>query len=108
AHGYLLHQFYSPLSNHRTDQYGGSFDNRIRLLLEVTELVKAEWGNDKPLFVRLSATDWTDEGWNINDSIALAKRLKSLGVDLIDTSTGGNATGVSIPTEPGYQVKFAE
>ncbi len=106
AHGYLLHQFYSPLSNHRTDEYGGSFENRIRLLLEVTQLVKAVWGEEKPLFVRISATDWTDGGWSIEDSIELAKRLKALGVDLIDTSSGGNVRA-SIPTGPGYQVDFA-
>lgn len=108
AHGYLLHQFYSPLSNHRTDHYGGNFDNRIRLLLEITELVKAEWGEEKPLFVRISATDWREDGWNIQDSIELSKRLKELGVDLIDTSTGGNVGGVKIPLKPGYQVTFAE
>lgn len=107
AHGYLLHQFYSPLSNHRTDLYGGSFENRIRLLLEITELVKAEWGNEKPLFVRISATDWVEDGWNINDSVKLAKALKKLGVDVIDTSTGGNIGGVKIPLKPGYQVDFA-
>lgn len=108
AHGYLLHQFYSPLSNQRTDQYGGSFENRIRLLLEITTLVKKEWGSDKPLFVRISATDWTENGWTLTDSIALAKRLKEKGVDLIDTSSGGNISGVTIPNKPGYQVKFAE
>lgn len=106
AHGYLLHQFYSPLSNKRTDQYGGSFENRIRLLLEVTQLVKKEWGNDKPLFVRISATDWDPDGWNLDDSIKLAKKLKELGVDLIDTSTGGNVKA-EIPVKPIYQVKFA-
>lgn len=108
AHGYLLHQFYSPLSNHRTDQYGGSFENRIRLLLEITELVKAEWGEEKPLFVRISATDWQADGWTIEDSINLAKELKKLGVDVIDTSTGGNNTRVHIPLKPGYQVPFAQ
>lgn len=107
AHGYLLHQFYSPLSNHRTDEYGGSFENRIRLLLEITQLVKKEWGNEKPLFVRISATDWTEKGWTINDSIKLTQALKKMGVDLIDTSTGGNMGGAKIPLKPGYQVEFA-
>lgn len=107
AHGYLFHQFYSPLSNKRADKYGGSFENRIRFLLEVTELVQKEWGSEKPLFVRISATDWTEGGWTIEDSVKLAKRLKDLGVDLIDTSTGGNVPFATIPTSPGYQVKFA-
>ncbi len=107
AHGYLFHQFYSSLSNKRADRYGGSFENRIRFLLEVTELVQKEWGSEKPLFVRISATDWTDGGWTIEDSVKLAKRLKDLGVDLIDTSTGGNIPFATIPSAPGYQVKFA-
>lgn len=106
AHGYLLHQFYSPVSNRRSDQYGGSFENRVRLLLEVTELVKQEWGDEKPLFVRISATDWTDDGWSIEDSVLLAKELKKLGVDAIDTSTGGNVR-TDIPAGPSYQVDFA-
>ena len=108
AHGYLFHQFYSPLANNRTDEYGGSFENRIRLLLEVTELVRAEWPEGKPLFVRISATDWTEGGWTIEDSVKLAVALKKRGVDLIDTSTGGNVPKAEIPSEPGYQVKFAE
>ncbi len=108
AHGYLFHQFYSPFANNRTDKYGGSFENRIRLLLEVTELVRKEWPEDKPLFVRISATDWTEGGWTIDDSVNLAKELKKLGVDLIDTSTGGNVPKATIPSEPGYQVEFAE
>lgn len=107
AHGYLLHQFYSPVSNHRNDNYGGSFENRIRLPLEITELVKKEWGSEKPLFVRISATDWTQDGWTIEDSVELCKRLKSLGVDLIDVSSGGNVSA-EIPNVPGYQVGFAE
>lgn len=107
AHGYLLHEFYSPLSNKRIDEYGGSFQNRIRLLLEITELVKQEWGNEKPLFVRISATDWHEKGWKVEDSVRLAQKLKKLGVDLIDTSTGGNITDVKIPLKPGYQVQFA-
>ncbi|MCD8741822.1 NADPH dehydrogenase NamA [Mucilaginibacter roseus] len=108
AHGYLLHQFYSPLSNHRTDEYGGSFENRIRLLIEVVEAVKEVWPASLPLFVRISATDWTDGGWTIEDSVALAKKLKEAGVDLIDTSTGGNVPRASIPVKPGYQVEFAQ
>lgn len=108
AHGYLFHQFYSPLSNARKDEYGGSFENRIRLLLDVTAEVKKEWGNEKPLFVRISATDWTEGGWTIDDSVKLSKRLKDLGVDLIDTSSGGNVPQAKIPTAPGYQAGFAE
>lgn len=108
AHGYLLHEFYSPISNQRTDKYGGSFENRIRLLLEVTERVRQVWPEDLPLIVRISATDWTEGGWTVDDSVALAKELKRLGVDLIDCSTGGNVPRASIPVGPGYQVKFAE
>ncbi len=107
AHGYLFHQFYSPLANKREDEYGGSFDKRIRLLMEVTAAVKNEWGNEKPLFVRVSATDWTEGGWTVEDSIILSKRLKNLGVDLIDTSSGGNVPRAKIPTAPGYQAGFA-
>ncbi len=107
AHGYLFHQFYSPLANERTDQYGGSFENRIRLLLEVTEVVREVWPDKKPLFVRISATDWTEGGWNIEDSVKLAVELKKLGVDLIDTSSGGNVPKATIPSEPGYQSDFA-
>ncbi len=108
AHGYLLHQFYSPLSNKRTDEYGGSFENRIRLLLEVVAEVKSVWPEDLPLFVRISATDWTEGGWTKEDSVKLAGYLKSAGVDLIDTSTGGNVPVAKIPVGPGYQVEFAE
>lgn len=107
AHGYLFHQFYSPLANERTDKYGGSFENRIRLLLEVTELVRKEWPENKPLFVRISATDWTEGGWTIEDSVKLSLELKKLGVDLIDTSSGGNVPKATIPSEPGYQADFA-
>jgi 2,4-dienoyl-CoA reductase-like NADH-dependent reductase (Old Yellow Enzyme family) len=107
AHGYLMHQFYSPLSNHRTDEYGGSFENRIRLLLEVIETVKEVWPEENPLFVRLSATDWTEGGWTIDDSIKLVNILKTKGVDFIDTSSGGNVLA-RIPLKPGYQVEFAE
>lgn len=107
AHGYLFHQFYSPLANNRTDDYGGSFENRIRLLLEVTEIVRKEWPDEKPLFVRISATDWTEGGWTLEDSVKLAMELKKLGVDLIDTSSGGNVPTAKIPSAPGYQVEFA-
>lgn len=108
AHGYLLHQFYSPLSNKREDKYGGSFENRIRLLQEVVASVQTVWPKNLPLFVRLSATDWVDGGWTVEDSVALAKILKEKGVDVIDASTGGNIPGVKIPLTPLYQVPFAE
>ncbi|RYY20544.1 MAG: NADH:flavin oxidoreductase/NADH oxidase [Chitinophagaceae bacterium] len=107
AHGYLIHQFYSPFSNNRTDEYGGNFENRVRLLVEVTRAVKSEWGEDKPLFVRISATDWTEGGWTIEDSVHLSKMLKNEGVHLIDTSSGGNVPAAKIPNTPGYQVDFA-
>ncbi|MFD3001475.1 NADH:flavin oxidoreductase/NADH oxidase [Pontibacter toksunensis] len=107
AHGYLLHEFYSPLSNHRTDSYGGSFENRVRLLLEVTEAVQEVWPSDFPLLVRISATDWAEGGWTGEDSIELARVLKSKGVDLIDCSTGGNVPKASIPVGPLYQAQFA-
>src|ERR1035441_5165218 len=87
AHGYLLHSFYSPLSNNRTDEYGGSFPNRIRLLLEVVDAVRREWPPSKPLFVRISATDWLEGGWCADDSVLLVKQLAAHGVDLIDCST---------------------
>jgi len=108
AHGYLLHEFYSLLSNQRTDQYGGSFENRIRLLLEVTERVRQVWPEELPLLVRISATDWTEGGWTGDDSVALAKELKKRGVDLIDCSTGANVPQATIPVGPGYQVPFAQ
>src|SRR5690554_1859858 len=107
AHGYLFHQFYSPLANDRKDEYGGSFENRIRLLLEVTQAVRKVWPEEKPLFVRISATDWTSGGWTIEDSVKLSSRLKELGVDLIDTSSGGNVPKATIPSAPGYQADFA-
>jgi len=107
AHGYLLHEFYSPLSNKRTDEYGGSFDNRVRLLLEVVDAVHEVWPASHPLFVRISSTDWTEGGWDITDSVALAKLLKDKGVDLVDCSSGGNVLA-KIPLKPGYQVEFAE
>ena len=108
AHGYLLHEFLSPLSNHRTDIYGGSFENRIRLLVETVDAVRVVWPEHQPLFVRISATDWTVGGWDIEQSVALARVLKQHGVDLIDTSSGGNVAGAKIPTAPSYQVPFAE
>ena len=108
AHGYLLHQFLSPLSNHRTDNYGGSLENRMRLTLRVAERVRAAMPEDLALFVRISATDWAEEGgWDVEQSIELAKRLKATGVDLIDVSSGGTLAKVNIPVAPGYQVPFA-
>lgn len=107
AHGYLIHEFYSPYSNHRTDEYGGSFENRIRLLLEIADGIREVWPQEYPLFVRISATEWVAGNWDIADSIALAKILKDKGVDLVDCSTGGNIAGVKIPLKPGYQVEFA-
>ena len=108
AHGYLLHQFLSPLSNLRTDEYGGSFENRIRLTLEVIAAVQSEWPNSLPLFVRISATDWAEGGWNIEESIQLSKLLKEKGVDLVDVSSGGAVSHQQIPVESNYQVPFAE
>jgi 2,4-dienoyl-CoA reductase-like NADH-dependent reductase (Old Yellow Enzyme family) len=108
AHGYLLHQFFSPLSNLRTDDYGGSFENRIRLMLEVLEAVQSEWPDNLPLFVRISATDWAEGGWNIEESVQLSKILKEKGVDLMDVSSGGLVSHQQIPLGPGYQVPFAE
>ena len=108
AHGYLLHQFLSPLSNQRQDQYGGSFDNRIRLVLQVTEAVRDVWPQELPVFVRVSATDWVEDGWNADETVELARRLKGLGVDLIDVSSGGTSANAEIPTGPGYQTRFAE
>ncbi|WP_338869617.1 NADPH dehydrogenase NamA [Spirosoma sp. SC4-14] len=108
AHGYLLHEFLSPLSNQRTDDYGGSFDNRIRIVVDVVERVRAVWPEEYPLFVRISASDWTEGGWTIDDSVALAAVLKTKGVDVIDCSSGGNVAHAKIPLRPGYQVPFAE
>lgn len=108
AHGYLMHQFLSPLSNHRTDEYGGSLENRMRFPLEVTTAVRKVWPDQLPLMVRISATDWTENSWDENQSVVLVKELKKLGVDLIDTSTGGNVAKATIPIGPGYQVPFAE
>lgn len=108
AHGYLVNQFLSPFSNQRTDEYGGSFENRIRLLLEIIESVKEVWPEENLLFVRISTTEWVEGGWTADDSVALSKILKDKGVDLIDCSTGGNIPNVKIPLIPGYQVEFAE
>jgi 2,4-dienoyl-CoA reductase-like NADH-dependent reductase (Old Yellow Enzyme family) len=108
AHGYLLHQFLSPLANQRTDGYGGSLENRMRLALQVTERVRAAWPEHLPLFVRISATDWVDGGWNADESMELARQLKKRGVDLVDCSSGGMVPGAQIPVGPGYQVPFAE
>jgi 2,4-dienoyl-CoA reductase-like NADH-dependent reductase (Old Yellow Enzyme family) len=107
AHGYLLHQFLSPLSNHRADEYGGSYPNRARLLLEVVDAVRLALPTGAPLLVRISATDWTDGGWTIEDSVRLARLLREHGVDLVDVSSGGNAPDAKITVGPGYQVEFA-
>lgn len=108
AHGYLLHQFLSPLSNFRTDEYGGNFENRIRLTLDVVAAVQSEWPENLPLFIRISATDWADGGWNLEESIKLSKILKEKGVDLIDVSSGGAVSHQEISLGPNYQVPFAE
>jgi 2,4-dienoyl-CoA reductase-like NADH-dependent reductase (Old Yellow Enzyme family) len=108
AHGYLINEFLSPHSNRRTDAYGGSYENRIRFALEVVDAVRAVWPQDKPLFFRVSATEWLEEdGWTADDTVRLAAELRAHGVDLLDVSTGGNASGVRIPVGPGYQVPFA-
>jgi 2,4-dienoyl-CoA reductase-like NADH-dependent reductase (Old Yellow Enzyme family) len=108
AHGYLIHEFLSPLSNRRQDAYGGSFENRTRLLREIVAAVRSSWPEGAPLFVRISATDWIDGGWDIQQSVELARRLKEIGVDLIDCSSGGNVAHAQIPVGPGYQTRFAE
>jgi 2,4-dienoyl-CoA reductase-like NADH-dependent reductase (Old Yellow Enzyme family) len=110
AHGYLLHEFLSPLSNKRTDAYGGSFENRARFLLEVTDAVRAVWPDDKPLFVRISATDWTDAGWTLDDSVRLVPLLTARGVDVIDVSSAGiGRSPLEMAAQaPAYQVPFAE
>jgi 2,4-dienoyl-CoA reductase-like NADH-dependent reductase (Old Yellow Enzyme family) len=107
AHGYLLHQFLSPLSNRRDDEYGGSFDDRVRMVLEVTDAVRDVWPADKPLFVRVSATDWFEGGWEIDDTVALCAQLADHGVDLIDCSSGGSVADLKAPEHPGYLVGFA-
>ena len=108
AHGYLISEFLSPLANHRTDEYGGSFENRIRLLLEVVSAIRKSWPERAPLFVRISATDWVEGGWTLDESVELAKHLKNSGVDLVDCSSGGNVPPAQIPVGPGYQTPFAE
>ena len=108
AHGYLIHQFLSPLSNRRDDEFGGSYDNRVRLLKQVCQAIREEWPADLPLFVRLSATDWAEGGWRPEDTVALAHHLSEYGVDLIDCSSGGNVAGAAIPAGPGYQVPFSQ
>ena len=107
AHGYLLHQFLSPLSNRRTDGYGGSFDNRTRLVREVVAAVRAKWPERLPLLIRLSATDWVDGGWNVDETIELCRTLRGLGVDLVDVSSAGLVPTAIIPAGPGFQTEFA-
>ncbi len=108
AHGYLLHSFYSPISNQRSDEYGGSFENRIRFLMETIRAIRPIWPAHLPLTVRISSTDWVDGGWTMAESIELARRLKAEGVDLIDCSSGGGVASASVPVGPGYQVPFSE
>lgn len=109
AHGYLIHEFYSPISNHRTDEYGGSFENRIRFLLEVIAAIQEVWPEDLPIFVRISATDWVGEaGWQVEDSVELAKILKTKNIDLVDCSSAANVRGAKIPVGPNYQVPLAD
>jgi 2,4-dienoyl-CoA reductase-like NADH-dependent reductase (Old Yellow Enzyme family) len=108
AHGYLLHEFLSPLSNNRKDEYGGSFENRIRLLEQIVDAVKTVWPSENLLIVRISSSDWTEGGWNIEDSVKLAGVLKVMGVDIIDCSSGGNINNAKIPVGPGFQVQFSE
>lgn len=108
AHGYLLHEFLSPLSNQRKDQYGGTFDHRVRALLETVRSVRRRWPERLPLFVRISATDWADGGWDLDQSVELSKRLGEEGVDLVDCSSGGLVPGAKIPAGPGYQAQFSE
>ena len=108
AHGYLVHSFLSPLSNERTDAYGGSFDGRVRIALEIAEAVRKVWPERLPLFARVSAADWASGGWDLPQTVELAKRLKDRGVDLIDCSSGGAVPYAKIPVGPGYQVPFAE
>ncbi len=107
AHGYLLDEFLSPLTNHRNDNYGGSFDNRIRIVCQAVEAIRREWPEELPLFIRLSCVDWRDDGWTLEDSVALARCLKPMGVDVVDCSSGGVVPHVKIPAGPGYQVEFA-
>jgi 2,4-dienoyl-CoA reductase-like NADH-dependent reductase (Old Yellow Enzyme family) len=108
AHGYLVHEFYSPISNQREDNYGGTLENRCRLAIEIANSVRETIPDGTPLFVRISSTDWTEGGWNIEQSVQLTKWLKDVGVDLIDCSSGGNVPNAKIPLAPGYQIPFAE
>jgi 2,4-dienoyl-CoA reductase-like NADH-dependent reductase (Old Yellow Enzyme family) len=108
AHGYLVHQFLSPLSNRRQDAHGGPFDNRARLALEVTEAVRGEWPERLPLLARISATDWVEGGWTVEESVQLARLMRAAGVDLVDCSSGGTVPGAAVPVGPGYQTPFAE
>jgi 2,4-dienoyl-CoA reductase-like NADH-dependent reductase (Old Yellow Enzyme family) len=108
AHGYLLHEFFSPLSNHRADSYGGSFENRTRIAREVVTRVRRFWPERLPLFIRISSTDWVEGGWDIEQAVELARTLGPLGVDLVDCSSGGNVADAKVPMAPGYQVPFAE
>jgi len=107
AHGYLLHEFLSPISNQRRDAYGGSFENRIRLLVEVANAVRAVWPENLPLLVRISATDWMEGGWSVDESVELSRKLKACGVDLVDVSSGGTSLAAKIPVGPGFQSEFA-
>ena len=107
AHGYLMHEFLSPLSNHRTDEYGGSLENRMRLPLAVAQAVRSAVPDSVPVFVRISATDWVDGGWDLEQSVVFCQRLKDIGIDLIDVSSGGNVQRAPIPVAPNYQVPFA-
>lgn len=108
AHGYLLHQFLSPLANRRTDGYGGSFENRTRLVREVVAAVRAAWPESLPLLVRISATDWVEGGWDVDQSVELCRALRDLGVDLVDVSSGGQVPDAKVPVGPGYQAAFAD
>jgi 2,4-dienoyl-CoA reductase-like NADH-dependent reductase (Old Yellow Enzyme family) len=108
AHGYLLHEFLSPITNHRQDEFGGSYDSRTRLLKQVCRAAREEWPSGLPLFVRVSCTDWADGGWDDRQTVALAHHLSSYGVDLLDCSSGGIAPGIAIPVGPGYQVPFSQ
>lgn len=108
AHGYLLHEFLSPLSNHRQDLYGGSFENRIRLPLQIAKEIRMIWPESRPIFVRISTSDWSENGWDLEQSVRFCQELKKVGVDLIDCSSGGLVPHARIPSEPGYQVPFSE
>ena len=108
AHGYLLHEFLSPLSNHRNDEYGGSFENRTRLVRQVVQAIRSVWPEHLPLFIRISSTDWVEGGWDVEQSVELARTIKPLGVDLVDCSSGALLPHVKMPIKPGYQVQFAE